>query len=134
MKKTIIFILSVILMIAASVCIVRYYQANHGFSDWMYPHAFGDYLKSHDGDGTWISAAEGRWYDGSWQMRARFEPAPTGPHAMYWWFNMTPDFYFKQTDKLADDGFTQVYYQDYKWPDGSILRQGVWHKSHDLMK
>lgn len=117
-------------LVAAGVCaLVFVIVANYGYSRWMYGSEFLALLKDHDGKGTWLTAVEGRWKDGSWQMRIREEPVPKDKKfAWSWGYNITGSVFFKRLDELSGKGFILVHVQSYTWPNGTKMYQAVWQK------
>jgi hypothetical protein len=93
----------------------------------MYGGEFSSLLKEHDGKGTWITAVEGRWKDGSWQMRIREEPVPKDKEFEWsWGHNITGSVFFQRLGELSGKGFILVHQQSYTWPtvQGCIRRFG----------
>jgi hypothetical protein len=117
------------LALAVVCALVLLFVANFGYSRWMYGGEFLSLLKELDGKGTWITAVEGRWKDGSWQMRIREEPVPKDKEFEWsWGYNITGSVFFQRLGELSGKGFILVHQQSYTWPDDTRMYQAVWQQ------
>ena len=124
------------LLALGGCCTVRHADR---FTPWMRPQVFSAHLqeretKREDGKnfwarGHWITAVEGRWREGAPEYRIKIGDTPVDRrHWWYWWFNQSPEDFNRHLHRLSDDGFTLVYSNSFRWPDGSVRYSGVWHK------
>jgi len=137
-KKRHIFLIALVL-IAVLLLGTRCYVRNRGFTPWMSLAELNAFMKTFDSkqpggknywdQGHWITAAEGRWYCGIPQYRIHYGDAPKDQgYWWYWYFNQDAASFNKKIHDYSDDGFTLVYYNRLRWPDGAYRYQGVWHK------
>jgi hypothetical protein len=118
-----------ILASVASCALLLVLLGDYGYSRWMYASEFLSLLKDHDENGTWFTAVEGRWRNGSWQMRIREEPVPKDKKFSWTWsYNITESAFFARLGELSAKGFTLVQCQFYSWPEGTKMYQAVWQK------
>jgi hypothetical protein len=76
-----------------------------------------------------LTAVDGRWKDGSWQMRVREEPVPKDKKFTWSWeYNITASVFFERLSELSGKRFTLVHQQSYNWPDRTKMYQAVWQK------
>ena len=138
MKRIIIALTIAIIVLASAQSYFTYVSANRDFTPWMselelslYVQKFDDtkpgqpdWKKSH-----WITAAEGRWYDGVAEYRIRTAEAPKGVEFAWFWFvDMDQAAFSKNIQDYSEKSYGLVYSNSYKLPDGTTRYQGVWHK------
>lgn len=131
--RTLASVLAAALMLLSTGC----QQPSHDFTPWMTSTELNRYLEDLDANmpegknfwdrGNRITAAEGRWHQGTYQFRIAHEPVPQ-PRRAHWWFwyiNQPQSEYGRHLHRLADEGFTLVHHQSFTRPDGEIRYQGV---------
>ena len=115
-----------------------YDNANRDFTPWMSKADLASYLKKfevakdHAPDpwqkSHWITAAEGRWRDGTAEYRVRTLLAPPEWQGV-WFLDLEQEQFGKAIKQYGDEGYVLVYYHSFKLPDGTMQYQGVWHKT-----
>jgi hypothetical protein len=139
MKRALQFVF-LVAMIAGGVFGYRYYDANRDFTPWMSEADLAVHLKNFDvmkpagadpwEKTHWITAAEGRWHDGTAQYRIRYADAPKETQFVWSWFiNMDQGSFSEKIQDYSKNGFKLVYHNVYRLPDGTPRYQGVWQKT-----
>jgi len=142
MKKRIFRMLALVVVAAAGILGYFHYDSiNRDFTPWMSPTEVSVFFKSFEpvrtGEpdywkkGHWVTAVEGRWGDGVPQYRFRYGPVPVQPGhewTWFWFLDMDQETFGKKLKEYAETGFTLVWYNSFKRPDGTRRYQGVWHK------
>jgi serine/threonine protein kinase len=103
-------------------------KTNAPFTDWMNYAQIDQHLKAGKDKRLWFTGVEGRGYEGVPQFRLREEPLPTPRHIWWWWFNQDAQSMNKRIHEYSDQGYRLVYFQSFKWPDGTKRYQGIWQK------
>ncbi len=98
------------------------------FTDWMTLSQIDQHFIAIKDKGLWFTGVEGRWHEGVPQFRFREEPVLTRAHEWFWWFNQDAPSMNKQIHEYSDQGFRLVYFQSFRWPDGTKRYQGIWQK------
>ncbi len=108
------------------------------FTPWLSPLALDTYIRQLNQGfgqtfwqrGYWITAVEGRWYNGAHEFRIIFKASPDHAHWQYR-ANQTLTAFKSSNDDLQKEGYSMAQSQAYTRPDGMLRYQGVWHRQPD---
>lgn len=109
------------------------------FTPWMSPLALDTYLRQknrgYQGNfwsrGNWIRAIEGRWTQGSREVRIALGVMAV-PGQIEWAYriNLTEIAFAEELARKGNEGYTLAQSQAYRHPDGNKRYQAVWQKDN----
>ncbi len=107
------------------------------FTSWMSPQALDSYLRQknrgYQGNfwsrGNWIRAIEGRWHEGTREIRiALGTMTERGRIEWAYRINLTEIAFAEELARKGNEGFILAQSQAYRHPDGTKRYQAVWQK------
>ncbi|MEO8205483.1 MAG: hypothetical protein ABI615_04830 [Chthoniobacterales bacterium] len=131
MKKTITYVVIIIVILLSCIGGYWYYSANSGFGPWLERTEFNAWVSNGTQNKTvYVSAVEGRLLKSTKQWRARLSPIEHGVTMdRRWWFDMNENFYRERFGELTgQEKYDQIWSQSFLDQHGDRNYQAVFRK------